>query len=75
MVVEVDGDSHDDELAVEDDDHRSRYFARLGIDVVRIENSQVLRESDSAADTIILAILARLPLTRRFAQPSPKGEG
>ena len=75
LVVEVDGDSHDDELTVIDDDHRSRYFARLGIDVVRIENLRVLREADSAADTIVLAILERLPLTRRFAPPSPKGEG
>jgi len=73
LVVELDGMSHD--FSSDYDSRRTRYLTKLGIEVVRVSNLQVLRQPDSAADTIIAAILLRLPLTRRFAPPSPQGEG
>jgi very-short-patch-repair endonuclease len=75
LVVEIDGLSHTTDRAVGYDAVRTGYFARLGIEIVRISNLIVLRDPDAAADTIIAAILARIPLTRRFAPPSPQGEG
>jgi very-short-patch-repair endonuclease len=73
LAVEIDGESHD--FTNDYDMRRTRYLAKWGIHVVRISNREVLRESDTAADVIVAAILERLPLTRRFAAPSPKGEG
>jgi len=73
LVVEIDGPSH--EFTADYDAARTRYLEKLGMLVVRISNFKVRREQLAAADTIIAAILLRLPLTRRFAAPSPEGEG
>src|SRR5713101_722536 len=73
LVIELDGSGH--VFKVDYHNERTSFFARLGVQVVRIANKQVRRDPDAAADTIIAAILLRIPLTRRFAAPSPKGEG
>jgi len=73
LVIELDGSGH--EFKVDYDSERTSYLSNLGMQVVRIANKQVRRDPDAAADTIIAAILSRIPLTRRFAAPSPKGEG
>ena len=73
VVIELDGSGHD--FKVDYDAERTRFLARVGVQVIRISNVQVLREPDAVADTIISAILSRLPLTRPFGPPSPEGEG
>ncbi len=73
LVIELDGSGH--EFKVDYDDERTSYLSDLGMQVVRIANRQLRRDPDAAADTIIAAILSRIPLTRRFAAPSPQGEG
>ncbi|HEX9406554.1 MAG TPA: endonuclease domain-containing protein [Thermoanaerobaculia bacterium] len=73
LVIELDGSGH--ALKVAYDEERTRYLAALGIYVVRLLNMKVLSEPNAAADTIIAAILLRRPPTRRFAAPSPQGEG
>jgi len=71
LVVEIDGATHDEIY----DAQRTRYLAKMGIEVVRLSNAQIFRDADSAAQTIIAAILRRRPLTRPFGPPSPEGEG
>ena len=73
LIVELDGQGHAFEMKY--DQERTSFLNKLGIKVVRIANQLVLHEADAAADTIIAAILLRRPLTRRFAAPSPEGEG
>ena len=73
LVVEIDGSGHLWRWYY--DEARMKYLRHVGIAVVRISNVQVCREPDAAADTIISAILSRLPLTWPFGPPSPEGEG
>ena len=73
LVIEIDGETHD--FTFVHDERRAEYFAGLGIEILRIDNRDVLRNSNGAAEAID-AIIARLtPLTRRVAPPSPDGRG
>ena len=46
LIVEVDGDVHDSEQAMEYDDGRSAELEKYGLDIIRFTNDQVLKEPD-----------------------------
>ena len=73
LIIEIDGETHDYTFA--HDERRTEYFAGLGIEILRIDKREVLRNSRVVADVIDAIIASRTPLTRRFAPPSPDGRG
>jgi very-short-patch-repair endonuclease len=46
LVIEVDGDAHLRDEAIEYDTERAAYFTSLGIRVIRFTNNEVLQNSD-----------------------------
>jgi very-short-patch-repair endonuclease len=56
IVIEVDGSQHDEPRAIEADVERDEFLSRLKLNVLRFNNLQVLRETESVLDTIRLAI-------------------
>jgi very-short-patch-repair endonuclease len=72
LIIEVDGDTHIDPVA---DAQRDSDLAALGYDVIRIANSDVMRNIDG----VLQHLLAKLQTTpsRRppHPNPSPEGEG
>jgi very-short-patch-repair endonuclease len=73
LIIEIDGQTHDFTFTY--DERRAAYLAGLGIETLRIDNRDVLRNSNAAAEVIDAIIVKRSPLTRRFAPPSPGGRG
>jgi len=70
LIVEIDGTGH--QFTAESDKMRTSYLRRLDIDVVRITNTQVLRDPDSAGQIIIAAIVSRLPSPAASRHPLPR---
>lgn len=69
LVVELDGISHDDQ---EDYDvARDRYMRSLGLDVLRIQINDLLKDRSGVAEAILRLAQSRLPSPR----PSPRGRG
>ena len=64
LVVEVDGVSHDHELAFEVDDHRDRSLRAAGYEVVRVTEEEVLCDADDVAERMIRLATARMEKTR-----------
>jgi len=56
IAIEVDGSQHREPCAVEADIERDRFLARLKLTILRFNNLQVLRETESVLDAIRLAI-------------------
>ena len=56
IVVEVDGSQHHEPAAMKADAERDECLLRLGLNVLRFDNLQVLRETESVLDTIRMAI-------------------
>jgi very-short-patch-repair endonuclease len=56
IVIEVDGSQHREQSGIEADAERDLYLSRLGLDVLRFNNLQVLRETDAVLDAIRLTI-------------------
>ena len=56
IVVEVDGSRHHEPAAMKADAERDEYLSGLGLNVLRFDNLQVLRETESVLDTIRMAI-------------------
>ena len=56
IVVEVDGSQHHEPAAMKADAERDEYLSGLGLNVLRFDNLQVLRETESVLDTIRMAI-------------------
>ena len=56
VVVEVDGSQHLQQPAVKADAERDQYLSGRGLNVLRFDNLQVLRETESVLDTISRAI-------------------
>jgi very-short-patch-repair endonuclease len=68
LIIEVDGEIHDSEQAIEYDDGRSGELEKFGIKVIRFTNDQVLGDKE----TVISLIHQYISET---ASPSPPGEG
>ena len=56
IVIEVDGSQHHEPPAMKSDAERDEYLSGLGLAVLRFDNLQVLRETESVLDAIRLAI-------------------
>ena len=56
IVVEIDGSQHLEPPAMKADAKREKYLSGLGLKVLRFDNLQVLRETESVLDTISRAI-------------------
>ena len=52
VIVELDGAGHFDPLGLKKDDERSRFLSRFGVQVIRFENKQVLRDRESVLEAI-----------------------
>jgi very-short-patch-repair endonuclease len=68
LVIEVDGDIHNTEQAMEHDDGRSAELERFGLKVIRFTNHQVLNETERVTSYIQNFI-------QELSSPSPTGEG
>lgn len=55
MVVEIDGDSHSGDRK-EHDDRRDEWMVERGLTIVRFTTSEVTRDPDSVASTILRII-------------------
>ena len=62
LAVEVDGHHHEDPGVAETDDRRTRFLLSRGIEVVRISNELLARDTWSA-EQILQAVIARRTLS------------
>ncbi len=60
ILIEVDGDYHNDEEQKKYDDARSAYLSELGYRVVRFTNNEVENDTDAVLDTIKAELSAPL---------------
>jgi len=73
LIIEVDGDSHGNDLREALDSKRTAYLEKLGFRVLRFWNEYVLTDIDNVTETIFEALNAN---SRPAPQPSPlRGEG
>ena len=73
LIIEVDGDSHGNDLREALDSKRTAYLEKLGFRVLRFWNEYVLTDIDNVTETIFEALNAN---PRPAPQPSPlRGEG
>jgi very-short-patch-repair endonuclease len=68
LIVEVDGDVHDSDQAMEYDDGRSAELEKYGLNIIRFTNDQVLKETDNVTFQLQNYIA-------KLTSPSPPGEG
>ncbi|MGH7935184.1 MAG: endonuclease domain-containing protein [Candidatus Binataceae bacterium] len=59
LVIEVDGEQHADEIAVEADRRRSDFIATQGYSVLRFWNHEVLADADAVAQKIVECLAHR----------------
>ncbi len=69
LVVELDGDQHDDPAARQHDAARSEYLRRAGLRVVRFSNREVFLELEAVLEKVVQMALDPHP------NPLPEGEG
>ncbi len=60
LVVEVDGGQHFTEAGRASDLVRTAWLERLGLEVLRFDNRQVLLETDAVVDSILQVLLQRI---------------
>lgn len=53
LLIEVDGDSHFTNEAIEYDQIRTKFFNSLGIDVIRFTNEDVMKSIEKVIDIIL----------------------
>ena len=62
LVIEVDGDIHNDEIACQYDLGRTEVLNKFGLKVIRFTNNQILYSLDSVIKKIQREITERTPL-------------
>jgi len=62
LVIEVDGDIHNDEIASQYDLGRTEVLNNFGLKVIRFTNNQILYSLDSVIEKIQREIAKRTPL-------------
>jgi len=73
LIIEVDGDSHGNDLREALDFKRTAYLEKLGFRVLRFWNDYVMTDLDNVTETIFEALNAN---SRPTPKPSPRrGEG
>ena len=78
LVIEVDGDTHGTEAALQQDARRDAFLRSQGYTVLRISNSDVVRNPDGVFLAIEAALVGRLRNLRQtnpLPNPPHKGEG
>ena len=68
LIIEVDGEIHDSDQAMEYDDGRSAELEKYGLKILRFTNDQVLKETEMVTSQIQNYITI-------LTSPSPPGEG
>lgn len=71
LVVEVDGSQHFDEQHLTSDRRRDAYLAKLGLQVLRMDNQQVLRDTEAVVEVILRTLSDRV----RNPPSPPFGKG
>jgi hypothetical protein len=71
LIVEVDGDTHDDAK----DRLRDDVLAQLGFLVLRVTNHDVMSNAEGVVEAIRLAATGRSSRHNPHPNPSPEGEG
>ncbi|MBX3378834.1 MAG: DUF559 domain-containing protein [Phycisphaeraceae bacterium] len=74
LVVEVDGESHNNHEAAQHDARRTSYLERHGLRVIRFQADDVVKDSAEVASRILRCLLAPQKSTP-FPQPPPSGRG
>ena len=75
LVIEVDGFAHNTGDRPERDEKRDAWLRRYKLDTVRIPASDVLKDVDAVADSVVRLALSRLPLHHPASagrSPSPR---
>jgi very-short-patch-repair endonuclease len=62
LVIELDGDYHNDEIANQHDSNRTDVLKNFGLKVIRFSNDQILYSLDSVIENIQREITERTPL-------------
>ena len=62
LVIEVDGDIHNDEIVIQYDSIRTDVLNNLGLKVIRFSNDQILFSLNSVIEKIQREITERTPL-------------
>ena len=60
LVVEVDGSQHMDQEQAEKDRRRDKYMGSLGLEVLRFNSREVLKETDAVVEVIYRTMARRL---------------
>ena len=71
LIVEVDGDTHDDAK----DRLRDDVLEQFGFVVLRVSNADVMRNAESVVETIAHVASGRSSRHNPHPNPSPEGEG
>lgn len=76
LAIEIDGEAHSRGDRPARDERRDAWLAERGIETLRVPASVVLRDPAAAADAVIAAVVARLPLHHPAARggPPPRDE-
>jgi very-short-patch-repair endonuclease len=61
LVVEIDGSQHTEAAGLAADAERTAWLEARGLRVLRLDNHYVLKETENAVATILLAIEEGLP--------------
>jgi very-short-patch-repair endonuclease len=74
LIIEVDGDTHDDESRQTLDAQRTAYLEKLGFRVLRFLNRQMVAEMDIVLETILVELRGVIPVNAPLPGPLPCGE-
>lgn len=70
LVIEIDGQAHDNAIRSEADENRDRFLAENGYDVLHVRAADVLNDIDTVLQAI--AERAESPLHQPAAGPPPR---
>jgi very-short-patch-repair endonuclease len=71
LAVEIDGRSHDSGCRPVRDSERDAWFAAIGVETLRIAATDVLRDPQTCAESIVEHARARMPLHHPAAPDGP----
>ena len=74
LVVEVDGSQHMDEKQAENDRQRDKYLSSVGLEVLRFNSREVLKETDAVVQVIYHTLAQQINSKIPLDPPLRKGE-
>jgi len=75
LIVEVDGDVHDEKARAKKDATRTKYLQSLGNTVIRFRNEEVLNDPENVLARILASLPSDAPSPAASRHPLPLGEG